>query len=170
MLPPLLQGPVHLPPGVLLRRGLPLVVELLALAQAYLHLHPGAAPIEAQGDEGVAVLLDLRKQPSDLPLVHQQAAGAAGLPVEDIPLLVGADVHPVEGHLPVLDGAEGVLQVHVAQADGLDLGAGQLDARLVFILHEVVVEGLAVAGDLLVLLLLRHGGHPLSGAISYLPL
>ena len=32
-------------------------------------------------------------------------------------------------------------------ADGLDLGASQFDARLVFILHEIVVEGLAVFGD-----------------------
>ena len=160
--PPLqFQGPVHLPLSVLLGCGLPLVVELFALAQADLHLDPGAFEVEAQGDQRVAVLLDLGEEAEDLPLVHQQAAGAAGFPVEDVALLIGAHVHAVEGHLPVLDGAEGILQVHVAHADGLHFRSRQFDARLVPVLHEVVVKGFAVFGDEFPTLL-GHCGHLLS--------
>ena len=162
-LPPLhFQRPVHLPLCVFLGCGVPLVIELFALAQADLHLHPGAFEIQAQGDEGVAVLLDLGEEPLDLPLVHEQAAGAAGFAVEDVALLIGADVHSVERHLPVLDGAEGILQIHVAHANGLHFRARQFDARLVAVLHKIVVKGFAVFRDLTVagfLFLLRHGRH-----------
>ena len=55
----------------------------------------------------------------------------------------------VDHHLPVLDDAEGVLQVHIAHADGLDLRAAELDAGLILLLHEIVVVGPAVGRDLL---------------------
>ena len=58
-----------------------------------------------------------------------------------------ADVHAVDLHLPVLGQTEGVLQVHMPLPDGLDLGPGQLNARLVLILDEVIVIGLAVLGN-----------------------
>ena len=53
-------------------------------------------------------------------------------------------MHPVEEHLSVFDDAEGVLQVHISLADGLDLRAAQLNAGFVFVFNEVVVKGLSV--------------------------
>ena len=141
---PVLHGAVHLPFGVPDGGRLPLVVELLALGQTDLQLGPGVFEVEGEGDQGVPVLLDLLVEPQDLPLVHQELPGTAGVLVEDIALLIGADVHAVDRQLPVLGDAVGVLQVHVAQADGLDLGARQGDARLVLLLDEVVVIGLGI--------------------------
>ena len=146
---PLLQGAVHLPLGVPGGGGRALVVELFALAQAHRQLDVGPAEIDRQGHQSVAVLLHLGVEPENLPLVHQQAAGAHRVPVEDIPLLIGAHMEAVDHHLPVLDDAEGVLQIHIAHADGFDLRAAELDAGLILLLHEIVVVGLAVGRDLL---------------------
>ena len=81
--------------------------------------------------------------------MEQQLPGAPGVLVEDIALLIGGYVHPVQEHLPALHGAEGVPQVDGPQPDGLYLGARQLDARLELVLNEIVVERLPVGGDLL---------------------
>ena len=97
----------------------------------------------------------------NLPLVQQQLAGAPGVFVEDVALFIGGDMHPVEEHLTVLDDAEGVLQVHIPLADGLDLGAGKLNTGFVFLFDEIVVKSLAVGGQLLDGLLC-HPGHLLS--------
>ena len=67
-------------------------------------------------------------------------------------------MHTVDEQLAVLDGAVGVLQIQRAGPDGLDLRAEQLNAGLVPVLHEVVVEGLAVLGRDLDALFLR-GAH-----------
>ena len=75
-------------------------------------------------------------------------------------------MHAVDRHLPVLDDAEGVLQVHLAHADGLDLGAVQLDAGLVFVLHEIVMIGLPIGGDELDWGVI-HGAPPFSGLERY---
>ena len=146
MLVSLLHGAVDLALGVPLGRGLSFVVEFFALAQAHLDLDPAALEVDLQGDQGVAVLLDLAVEPHDLPLVHQQSAGTAGVHIEAVALLIGGDVHLVDEHFAVLDAAPGILQVQGALADGFDLGADQLDAGLVVLLDEVFVTGLPVSG------------------------
>ena len=55
-------------------------------------------------------------------------------------------MHAVDEEFSVLDGTIGVLQVQRTGTDGLHFRARQLDAGLVFVLHEVVVESLAVLG------------------------
>ena len=75
---------VHLPLGVPPGGGLPFVVELFALGQTNLQLDPGAAEVDGQGNQRVAILFDAPKEPHDLPLVHQQPAGAAGVLVKDV--------------------------------------------------------------------------------------
>ena len=52
--------------------------------------------------------------------MHQQAAGAAGFPVEDVALLIGGDVHPMDEQLPILYRTVGVLQIQRSGPDGLD--------------------------------------------------
>ena len=82
----------------------------------------------------------------DLPLVHQQAAGTLRVTVEDVPVLIGAHMHPVEIDLPILGDAVGILQVERARADGFYLRAKQLNARLIAVLHKVVMVGLPILG------------------------
>ena len=53
-------------------------------------------------------------------------------------------MHSVEEQLSALDGAVGILQIQRTRPDGLDLCAEKLDPGLIFVLHEVVVDGLAV--------------------------
>ena len=81
---------------------------------------------------------------ADLPLVHQQPLGPIRILVEDVALLIGGDVHTQGEQLTVLGHAVGILQIHPPAPDGLDLRSGQLDARLIALLHEVVVVRLAV--------------------------
>ena len=156
----LADGPLHFALGVALGDGVPLVIGLFALAQAQLHLHTAVLEIQAQGDQGIAVLLLQIVELADLPLVHQQPLGPVRVLVEDVALLIGGDVHAVGVDLAVLGHAVGILQVHPALPDGLDLRSGQLDARLVSVLHEIVVVGLAVLGRDLDTPLF-HGGPPL---------
>ena len=78
--------------------------------------------------------------------MHQELPGAKGVLVENIPLLIGADMHPDDLHLSVFDQAEGILQVHIALTDGFDLGTGQRDARFIAVLDKIIMERLAVFG------------------------
>ena len=137
-------GAVNFALGITGRGRVPLVIQFFALGKTDFQLHAGVLEINGQGDEGVAVLLDLAEQPQDLPLVHQQTAGAAGILVEDIALLIGADVHPQNGELTILDDAEGILQIHIALTDGLDFGARKLNTGLELFLDELVVVCLVV--------------------------
>ena len=119
---------------------------LLAIAQAYLDLHPTALEVDAQGDQGEAVLFDLAEEPHDLPAVHQQPAGATGVRIEAVAVVIGGDMHLVKDHLAVLDAAPGVLQVQGTCPDGLDFRALQLDTGLEFFFDEVLMIGLPVSG------------------------
>ena len=97
---------------------------------------------------------------ADLPFVHQQPLGPVRVLVEDVPLFIGRDVHAVGVNLAVLGHAVGILQIYPALADGFDLRPRQLDARLIPVLHEIVVVRLAVLGRDLDTALF-HGGPPL---------
>ena len=149
--------PIHVAAGLAARVRLPLVVELLALAEPHLHLHPSVPEIDGEGHQRQPVLGDLGAQLQDLALVHEQPPHPVGVAVEDVALFVGADVHAADKDLAVFHGAEGVLEVQRPGADGLDLRAAQLDARLVAVQDKIVVVCLAVRRRLLDPFLLRHG-------------
>ena len=85
----LLHGALDLPLGIPLCGGCALIVQFFALAQANLHLDPAALEIDGQGDQGIAVLLDLAVETHDLPLVHQQSSGTLLVPVEDVAVVIG---------------------------------------------------------------------------------
>lgn len=87
--------------------------------------------------------------------------GRAGFPVENIALFVGAHMHPIESHLPILDGAKGILQVDIPHPNGFDFCPRQLDARLIFILHKIIMESFPVPSNLLSALSSQNG-HLLS--------
>ena len=131
-------------------------MELFAPAEPQLQLHPGALEIKAQGDQAVAVALHIAEELQDLPPVHQQLALAHGVPVEDIALLIGGDVHPVDEKLAAVNRAIAVLQIDGPGPQAFDLGARQGDAAFIGLLHEIVVPRLAVDGDLLDLFLFQR--------------
>ena len=79
--------------------------------------------------------------------MHQELAVAKGVVVEDVPLLVRADVHADEEELAVLDRGVRIAQVDPAGAEGLHLGPGKGDAGLQRLLDVVVVVGLLVLSD-----------------------
>ena len=96
--------------------------------------------------------------------MHQQPPGPDRVLVEDVALLIGGDVHPMNEQLPVLYCTIGVLQVQRTGPNGFDLCSSQLHAGLVPVLHEVVVKGLAVLRRDLDSLFLR-GAHLSSAGI-----
>ena len=48
-------------------------------------------------------------------------------------------MHAAHKKLAILESAVGILEIDLPLTDRLDLGAGQLDASLVFLLDEVVM-------------------------------
>ena len=134
---------------------------------AQLQLHPAVLEVDGQGDQGHAVLHDPGLELADLLFVHQQPPDPVRVAVEDVALFVGADVHAPDEELAVLDDAEGILEIQRSSADALDLGARQLDARLVAFQHEIVVERFAVRCDGFDPLSLRHGAR--SSSLLCLP-
>ena len=147
---------------MLFRLRTALVVELLAFAQAQLHLDAAVLEVQRQGNERHAVLHHAGVELEDLPLVHQQTPGPHRILIKNVPVLVGADVHAPYEKLPVLDGAEAVLQIDLPGADGLDLRPGQLNPGLVALQHKIVVKRFAVVGYVLDALLFRQASHFLS--------
>ena len=73
-------------------------------------------------------------------------------------------MHTQHRDFSVLNQAEGVLQVHIAQADGFYLRTCQLNTGLVLLFDKIIVKCLAVFGDNLYAI--AHGGHLLSQRVS----
>ena len=63
-------------------------------------------------------------------------------------MLIRTDVHPNDPHLTVFDLTVGVLEIHAARPHTLDLGTRQGNPSLVPVIHEVVMIGFPVLGDL----------------------
>ena len=156
----------HRPGGlhfhVVLGGGVALVVQMLAHAYAQLHLHPAVLQVQLQRDQRIALALHHLQELSDLGLVQQQLFGPHGIGVEDVALLVGADVHALHKHFAVLDPGVALLQVHTSLADGFYFRAVQGKTAFVGFLHKVVVPRAAVGGHGLDALLPGHAQHLLS--------
>ena len=131
-------------------------MQLFALAQADLDLDARVFEIDRERDQRVPVLLGLAEQVADLALVHQQLAHAQRVLIKDVALFVGGNMHPAHEKLAILESAVGILEIDLPLADGFHLGARKLDARLVFILHKVVMPCFFVGRDLLCAFFVRH--------------
>jgi len=150
------QCALDLPVGVPLGDGIPLVVLRFALAQAQLQLHAAVFEVDFQGNEGVPLAHDEGIQFADFALVHQELLGTHGVAVEDVSVLVGADVHPLDPDFPLAHLRPGFLQIDPPLPDGLDLRAKQFQAALIALLHEIIVPGFAIDGHGLHAILVRH--------------
>ena len=104
---------------------------------------------------------------ANLALMQQQLLLAQRIGVEDVALLVGADVHAADQHLAVLDDGEALLEVHAPLAHALDLRAVQLHAALDALLDEVIVERLFVLCHGLDALCARHAITSLQAAVHH---
>lgn len=102
---------------LLLREVRALVVELLASAEADLNLHEGAAEVDAERDESVAVFLQLAEDLIDLGLMEEELAVAQRVLVKDVALLVRIHMHAVDEDLSVFYVAEGFLYGALAEAE-----------------------------------------------------
>lgn len=141
------QGAVNIPLSGFLGHIGAFIMQLLTLAEPQLHFHTRSLEVEGKRDERITLLRDEPGQPVDLPPVHEQAARAVGVLIEDVALLIGRDVHLLDVELPVHDVAPAVLEVAGAFAQGFDLGAEEFNPRLEAVLHKVVVTRLAVECD-----------------------
>ena len=79
--------------------------------------------------------------------MEEEFAVAQRVLVKDVALLVRIHMHAVDEDLSVFYVAEGFLDGALAEAEGLDLCARELDAALEGFIHEVVVVGLLIIGD-----------------------
>ena len=79
--------------------------------------------------------------------MEEELAVAQRVLVKDVALLVRIHMHAVDEDLSVFYVAEGFLDRALAEAEGLDLCARELDAALEGLIHEVVVVGLLVVCD-----------------------
>ena len=103
--------------------GISLIIELLASAKAQFNLQFGVFEVHSQRNEGKALLSHEALQLHDLPLMHEQLAVTQRLTVEDITVLIGANVNTNRKQFAVLNATVGVLEVDTTRTDGLDLGA-----------------------------------------------
>ena len=132
--------------GFALAFGGALIPFLLAFGQGELALDAAVAEVEADGDEGIALLSGHALELADLVFVQQQLAGAERVVVHGVAVGERADVGVQEEAFAVFEQAVGVLEVGLAFADGLDLGAAEGDAGLELVGEEVIVAGGAVEG------------------------
>ena len=85
--------------------------------------------------------------------MQQQLARSHRLVVDVAALRVGRDVHVFQPGLVTVDAYETIAKLDLARPQRLHLGASEHDARLVVLIHEVVMEGTPVDRDLFI-------GHP----------
>ena len=79
--------------------------------------------------------------------MEQELAGAQRVVVHGVAVGERSDVGVEQEALAVLEQSVGVLEVGLAFADGLDLGAAQDDSGLVLVEQRVVVAGGAIVGS-----------------------
>ena len=95
--------------------------------------------VHLERDYGIALCFELHLDLSDLLLVQKQLSGAKRVVVENISLLIGADMCIPQVDLALLDTGEAVTQVRLARADGLHLRSGECDAALIRLVDEIVM-------------------------------
>ena len=121
---------------------------ILALTDPDLDFDLAVFPVESQRHDRQPLLLSHGGKSANLALVKEEPP----VPQRNMELvtglLVGADVAVVEPELALVDAGVGLADVDLAGADGLHLGALELDPGLVFVRDMVVASGFAISGDI----------------------
>jgi hypothetical protein len=137
--------------------GFPTIVEFLPLGQAELDLGMTAwGKIDAQGNQGQALLLGLAEQFIDLLLVQQQLTHTNRIMVHDVAVTIGTDVAMVQKHLSALHGCVAILQIGPSVAQRFHFGPLQDDPGFEFFLDEILVIRFAVRNDDFLALFFGH--------------
>ena len=120
----------------------------LALGQGYVALHFAGFPMQVQGHQGVAFLLNLADQALDFLLVHQQFLGP-DLVRADVGRggVEGLDLKADEEQLTAADHHIAVGELYLALTQGFDFPALQHQARFKTLFKKIVVRRLFVIGD-----------------------
>ena len=93
--------------------------------------------------------------------MHQQLSLSEGLSIEDISLLIGADVHSKNKKLSVLKRTIGILKVYRSRANAFDLCSEKRYSRFVLFVNEILMISLFILGNYLISrFLFRHGRSP----------
>ncbi len=112
--------------GLTLDQVLAAIPVGFAGAQADKNLEAAVFEIPLEGNQGAgSAFFDLAEETVNLGLVEKKFTGPVGLRVGAVPVAVGGDVEGVEPSFAVFNPAEGVGEVAVAGADGLNFRAGQ---------------------------------------------
>ena len=100
---------------------------------------------------------------ANLAFMRQQAAGAAGIFIKDIPLVVGTDMHSLYQQFTILNIDPAVLQVDPSGTQALDLRTFQFNAGFQRFDDKILVARFTVLGNhLFAGLFLCHQAHLLS--------
>ncbi len=142
--------------GIALGNGVTLVVFSLAAAKTKLQLHPAVLEVNLQRNERIPLTGNKTVQLADFVLVQQQLLGAHRILVENVPLIIGADVHALDPDFAIADLCPGFLQVYAPLPNTLDLSAEERQTAFVLLLHEIIVPGLAILRHGFDSLLMRH--------------
>src|SRR5574344_777357 len=124
------------------------VVLCLAFGQCNFAFHQTIFPVQVQGHQGVAFLLNLADKASDLVLMHQQLFGACCIWVDmgrcRFQWLYQA---ANQKQLPIFDQHITIGQLHLATAYGFYFPAVENDPSLVTLFKEIVESSLFVVCD-----------------------
>lgn len=123
------------------------IVQLLTAAEAYLHLYKRFSEVNSEGNQSVALLLELSHQLVYLILMHEKLSVTESILVEDIALLIGIYMHSENIDLAVSDAAVGLFDGALAHTKGLDLSAGKFDAALKGFVHKIIVICFFIVGN-----------------------
>ena len=110
----------------------------------------------------------LRRQLVDFTAVQQHLADAFRLVIHIAGRIVGRNMHPVQPQLAVLRARVGIPQVNLARPDGLDLRAGQRQPGLHPLQNFVIMQRLAIDGNLPIIAH-RRPGRRLLLAVAIFP-
>src|SRR5215204_5289563 len=151
--------PRDLPVGIALLLGVPLVVELLSLAECHRHLRDAAFEVELEGNQGETLALDRTYETPDLPLVQQQLSRPGRLVVVVAGPLVRRDVQIEQEDLAVAHDPVCIGQIGLPVAQRLDLASREHQPCLVGVQNGIVVTRTPILGDRDVLWIVVGLGH-----------
>src|ERR1017187_10104530 len=134
--------------GFALAFGGALVPLLFALGQREFAFYAALAKVEPGGDKSEALLTGSTFELSNFVLVQQQLACAQRIVVHRVAMREGTDVRVQEKTFSVLQQPVGVLEVGLALANGLDLGAAERDSGLELVEQRIVVASRPVEGSI----------------------
>lgn len=123
---------------------LTLIVIVFAACQGQFQFSLAVLEIHFKRHQRITLFPGLAEEFDDFRLVHQQFSGAKRVMIEDISLLIRADMHMFNEYLVILDNGITVLEICLASPQGLDLSPLQCQPRLKSLMNEIVMTGLAV--------------------------